>query len=236
MTTMICIAGFGDNGSMYHPLLTTALAGRLDIVALDLPGFGKPAGQTVTTLNSLADVVDAEARNRGAEVVLAHSVASLIASIAASKPNSPIRIIVSLEGNLTEEDAYFSGTAADFDDADSFYDAFLKRLDVLATEEPIIARYRSEVAKADPVALWELGRDARRYSMEHVPGDNLIKSTDVVYVYNPANLPKTSLEWLDSNEVRQVQLDNASHWVSIDQPDRLAEVLTAELTQRGYLT
>ena len=233
---MICIAGFGDNGSMYHPLLTTDLAGRLDIVALDLPGFGKPAGQAATSLKSLADVVDAEARNRGAEVVLAHSVASVIASIAASKPDSPIRTIVSLEGNLTEEDAYFSGSAADFDSADSFRNAFLKRLDVLAVEQPIIGRYRSEVAKADPTALWQLGCDARRYSVENIPGDNLIKSADVVYLYNPANLPKTSLEWLDSNEVRQVQLDNASHWVSIDQPDRLTEVLTAELIHLGFLT
>lgn len=235
MTTMICIAGFGDNGSMYHPLLTTDLADRLDIVALDLPGFGKPPEQTKTTLKSLAGVVDAEVRKYDAEVVLAHSVASIMATMAASTPDSPIRTIVSLEGNLTEEDAYFSGSAADFDNADSFRDAFLKRLDNLAMEQPTISRYRSEVAKADPVALWHLGCDARRYSVKNIPGDNLIESADVVYVYNPANLPKTSLEWLDSNKVKQVQLDNASHWVSVDQPNRLAVVLTAELGQRGYL-
>ena len=37
---------------------------------------------------------------------------------------------MSLEGNLTVEDAYFSGATADYDSAESFRAAFLDRLDI----------------------------------------------------------------------------------------------------------
>ncbi len=234
MTTMVCIAGFGDNGSMFRPLLTADLANRITILPLDLPGFGKAPLQGETTLESLAQVVDTEVRALGAEVVLAHSVASIIASLAASNTDSPIRTLFSLEGNLTAEDAYFSGSAADHSSAESFRAAFLQRLDELAEDQQIVARYRVEVAKADPLALWQLGCDAHRFSEQHVPGEILVKSAETVYFYNPANLPKTSLDWLISHDVRRVCLDNATHWASVDQSAQLAEKLAVELTAAGY--
>ena len=235
MTAVICIAGFGDDASMYRPLLNTELADRVKLVLLDLPGFGEPPRDGETTLESLADVVDAAARAANAEVVLAHSVASIIASLAAGKIGSPIRTIFSLEGNLTAEDAYFSGTAADYDYAESFRKAFLLRLEELARNQPEVDRYRAVVAKADPLALWQLGCDARRFSEQRSPGDTLIESATVAYFYNPANLPTVSLEWLKAHDVRCIQLDGASHWASVDQPHQLGEKLIAELVDLGHL-
>ena len=236
MTTMVCIAGFGDNKSMFGPLLTTELANRIRILPLDLPGINAPPMHGETTLDSLADVVDAAVHVVDAEVVLAHSVASIIASLAAGKIGSPIQTIFSLEGNLTAEDAYFSGTAADYGSAESFHAAFLLRLNTLAKDQPIMERYRAAVTEADPIALWQLGCDTRRFSEQNVPGEILIACAETVYFYNPVNLPEASLEWLHSHDVRRVRLSNASHWASVDQPAQLAEKLTAELTRSGYLT
>ena len=113
--------------------------------------------------------------------------------------------------NLTAEDAYFSGMAADFDDAKSFQAAFLERLDSLANEQPIVKRYREKVIDADPVALWQLGCDARHFSEENTPGEKLLASAEAVYLYNPANLPEKSLEWLKAHHLPRIQMDNATH-------------------------
>ncbi len=218
--TILLIAGFGDGAEMYSGLLDTELASRYRLVPLDLPGFaGTPPLVGETTLAALAGYVDEVAWREGATVVVAHSVASIIASLAAARDGNPVSTIVSLEGNLTAEDAYFSGSAADYPDPAAFREAFLKRLDDMAASQPIIGRYRDIVCKADPQALWELGCDARRFSEEYVPGDVLRASAEVVYLYNPDNCPESSLEWLSRSDVKGIRLDGASHWPSVDRPD-----------------
>ena len=231
---ILFIAGFGDNASMFAGLHNTALADDYHLLPVDLPGFGAPALGTETTLKSLAEFVAGKAKETGAEIIVAHSVASIIASLAAREPDCPIKTILSLEGNITAEDAYFSGTAADYDDPLAFRSAFLQRLDDMATSAPIIARYRENVSKADPTALWQLGNDAHRFSAQQVPGDVLASSANATYLYNPENCPDSTLEWLKSNQIKRIVLANATHWKSVDQPELLAEKISKAL--RGTLT
>ena len=226
---MLLIAGFGDDASMFAGLSETALAGEYDLLAIDLPGFGAPPLHKETTLKSLGEFVSAKAEEIGAEIIVAHSVASIIASLAAMEPGSPISTILSLEGNLTADDAYFSGTAGDYDDPHTFRSAFLARLEEMSRSEPMIARYRQVVSRADPVALWQLGNDARRFSAKQAPGEVLVSAANVTYLYNPDNCPKSSLDWLRKNPVKQVILDNATHWKSVDQPALLAEKILSAL-------
>ena len=222
---ILLIAGFGDNVSMYAPLFATPLAQTHSLIALDLPGFGAPALEGTTSLSSLAIWLADMASDFGAHTVVAHSVAS----IAAERPGSPISRIISLEGNLTAEDAYFSGTAADFETPEAFRDAFLERLTEMVKTEPVIARYREAVSKADPLALWQLGTDARAFSERQVPGEILARSAHVTYIYNPENCPEASLRWLAENPMECVVLDQASHWSSVDQPGLLAEQIAVAL-------
>ncbi len=226
---ILFIAGFGDDASMFEGLRDTDLAKDYRLLPLNLPGFGAPALTSGTSLEALAAFVAGQARETGAEIIVAHSVASIIASIAAKDPGCPLASVISLEGNITAEDAYFSGTAADYDDPYSFRTAFLRRLDDMARTAPIIARYRKVVAQADPRALWELGCDARRFSNAQVPGELLLEIAQVTYLYNPENCPDSTLEWLSKNQMRRIALNNATHWVSVDQPRFLAEKISAVL-------
>ncbi len=232
--TLLLIAGFGDNASLFDGLLATELAEAFHLIPLDLPGFGRPADLGETTLASLAQVVVEAARATGARGIIAHSVASIVASLAARQPHCPLETIVSLEGNLTAQDAYFSGTAADYPDAMTFREAFLQRLDKMAATAPEIARYRAQVAQADPRALWELGCDARRFSTNHHPGEVLLSAAEAVYLYNPANCPDTSLAWLERAPLPRLILDNASHWKSVTQPVVLGGKLQQALEQVGW--
>ncbi len=222
--TMILLAGFGDGGEMFAPMRESALARYYRLLPLDLPGFAGTAPLPgPTTLEALAEVVHETAVRENARILVAHSVASIIASLAAGRRDSPVKTIVSLEGNLTAEDAYFSGTAADHDDAETFKTAFLARLDEMAETQPVVRRYAEAVRRASPQALWELGCDARRFSEAAVPGDILRGAAEVVYLYNPDNCPPASLQWLDNSELTAVVVAGASHWPSVDQPHVLAQ-------------
>ena len=228
--TILFIAGFGDDASMFDGLLSTPLAEGYNLAPLNLPGFGAPALNEETSLAALAEFVADAARETDAGIVVAHSVASIIASLAAKDPDCPLTTILSLEGNITAEDAYFSGTAADYDDPHVFRTAFLRRLDEMARSEPIVKRYRDVVSRADPIALWQLGCDARRFSSEHVPGKVLMSSAQVTYFYNPANCPKETLQWLEANPMNRIELKNATHWKSVDQPGLLADKILKVLS------
>lgn len=231
--TLILLAGFGDGGEMFAPLQDTPLAEHYRLLPLDLPGFaGEPALPGPTTLEALAEVVHEVAVREDARTLVAHSVASIIASLAAGRADSPVETIVSLEGNLTAEDAYFSGTAADYDDAEAFKTAFLARLDKMAEMQPVVRRYAETVRRADPRALWELGRDARRFSEIHIPGDVLRGAAEAIYVHNRDNCAPTSLAWLARSGMRAVILDGASHWPSVDQPELLAQKILEALGPR----
>lgn len=229
--TILLIAGFGDNASMYAPLLKTQLSCDAELVPLDLPGFGAPPLTQETTLQALGDWVAGEAIKRDASLIVAHSVASIIASFAAQASGSPLVQIVSLEGNLTSEDAYFSGRASEFADAASFRNWFLPRLESKAGNDPILERYLREVERADPEALWQLGCDAHRFSRAKHVGAFLAQSGRVTYVVNRGNCAEGSMQWLDQSGFAIAELPGASHWPTIDQPERLAEVIRQTLGQ-----
>lgn len=226
---VLMIAGFGDNSSMYEPLLETTFAQAHELMPIDLPGFGAAALEGETTLKALADFVAAQAKKCGAQAMIAHSVASIIASLAASAEGSPLKRIISLEGNLTAEDAYFSGRAAEFEDPESFRDWFLPRLAKKAESDAILGRYAGQVARADPQALWELGCDARRFSDEHHPGERLRDAADVTYVVNPENCAEASMTWLGGSGLARIDLPGASHWPTIDKPLALAKAIAQRI-------
>lgn len=233
---VLCVAGFGDDSSMFLPLVETELAARYRLVTFDLPGFGAEpalAGRDAT-LSNLATVVREVAEAERTAVVMAHSVASVIASLAARHPDSGIHTIISLEGNLTAADAYFSGLAADYENPIAFHEAFLVRLDEMAQSDPLIARYRSRVVHADPHALWSLGCDAAAFSARFVPGEVLLESSEAHYLYNPGNCADPSMAWLSASGMSAIELPGASHWATVDAPDLVVDAtLQALLPSRG---
>jgi pimeloyl-ACP methyl ester carboxylesterase len=220
---------------MFEPLADTVVSHRFHLVMPDLPGFGaSPVRPSVMSLAQHAEVIARlveggwGSQAAGTAVVVGHSVGSIVASLAARMLTMQGRRVqvVSLEGNLTAADAYFSGTAADYDDPVQFKAAFLERLRSLAISDPIVDGYRGRVMAADPEALWRMGRDARRVSDLSPPGTILESLTPIpVHIYNPANYCSRSLRWLDRSALRAVAMRGVSHWATIDAPERVASEL-----------
>jgi hypothetical protein len=99
----------------------------------------------------------------------------------------------------------------------------------MAETRPVYARFRDRVALADPIALWQLWRDARRYSAEVVPGYVLMAAANAVCLYNPDNCSKSTLDWLEDNPVPRFLMEGASHWPNLDQSDLLARTIRQAL-------
>ena len=225
--TILLVAGFGDGPSMFDSLFDTQLSEHFELYPVHLPGFAGTAKNLETSnIHELARFVNDVAVRNNATIIIAHSVASVIGGEAAAIKGSPMRTHIALEGNLTPQDAYFSGTAADYDTAQLFIDGFLTRIATMAENDQVLQRYHDVVAMSDPEALWELGLDARRFSNIHHPGDRLLQNVArLIYVYNPANCAQSSLAWLDKQEFEKVHIKNASHWPTIDKPLELSERL-----------
>jgi pimeloyl-ACP methyl ester carboxylesterase len=228
-SAILLVPGFGDDAGVYAPLMSTRFAQTHRLVPLVLPGFGALPLRGPTTLRRLARFVDERARKFKTRLVIAHSATSIIASLAAQRRGSPLDTILALEGNLTADDAYFSGAAANYAKPQDFKAAFLTRLDAMAKDAPAIGRYRQAVARSDATALWELGCDVAGFSSTCDPGDLLLRVRRAVYLYNPDNVPAASRAWLKRSRLEQVRLRNASHWKVFEQPDLLAAALFAVL-------
>ncbi len=185
--------------------------------------------QFETTLATLAEFTRIKAKELGATIIVAHSIASVIALVAAGVTNSPLSTIVSLEGSITLDDTFFAQTAADFDDPYTFRTVFLHRLDVLAACKPAFSRYRRAAELADPVALWELGIDVRRFFMTQEPSELFSTSTRVRYLYDPRNCSDSTLKWLETSAAECIVLDDETHCVCADQPDYVARKILEAL-------
>ena len=172
--TLVLLHAFADSGLAFTPLFATPIADRFRLIAVDLAGFGaSPPCDSVRTIADHAQAVVALVASLpalGRVGLVAHSVGSMIAAEAVPHLGARFAGLFSIEGNLTAEDAYFSGRAADFADPLVFKQTFLDDLWNMGREQLALRRYFAGAVLADPTAMWELGRDARRRSIDDTPG------------------------------------------------------------------
>lgn len=227
---LLFVHAFADSSLAFTPLFETSLARRFRIVAVDLPGFGgTPRRNGIETLADHACVIAGVARSFGAMRpfgLVAHSVASMIAVDVARKMERSFAGLFSIEGNLTSADAYFSGRAADFDDPHEFKRQFLEEIWQLSQSKPVFRRYFAAAVTADPVAMWNLGRDARRLSTGDAPGRAYRAVQKSLYYWSTENTTETSRRWIEKSSLAHRQFTDASHWPMVDQPAATAQAIT----------
>jgi pimeloyl-ACP methyl ester carboxylesterase len=153
--------------------------------------------------------------------------ASMIAVEAVPRLGARFAGLFSIEGNLTAQDAYFSGRAADFDDPLTFKQRFLDDIWTMAQEQLPLRRYFASAVLADPTVMWELGRDARRRSVDDAPGRAYRHAHPSLYYWSPANTVESTRHWIAQSGIAQRQFTGASHWPMVDRPDDTAAAICA---------
>jgi pimeloyl-ACP methyl ester carboxylesterase len=153
---VLCIPGFADSSASWWALVQ-ALADRCEVAVLDLPGFGAAlASGREVTVAGFAEVVVAVVR-RGWEVrvtLVGHSLGSALVVRAAHQLAGQCAAVVSIEGNLTADDGYFSGQAVQFDDPHAFKHNFSGQVRTLVAAGQAPATYAGSVAAADALSIY----------------------------------------------------------------------------------
>jgi pimeloyl-ACP methyl ester carboxylesterase len=229
--TLLFVHAMADCGLAFTPLFATPLAETFRLIAVDLSGFGaSPRQDQVLTVSQHAEAIVTLVRSlasSGPVGLVGHSVGSMIAVEAASHLGERFDGLFSIEGNLTAEDAYFSGRAADFDDPYLFKQRFLDDVWNMAQAETILRRFHGMATLADAVAMWNLGRDARRLSIGDAPGQAYLRVRPSLYYWSPHSTVERTQGWIAAAGMAHQQFADASHWPTVDQPAATARAIQA---------
>ena len=227
---LLCLHGFADSGLMFLPLSETALPHNFELVLVDLPGFGcSPSKPGIALIRDYARAVASLASvisHRESIGLIGHSIASAIAVVASELLSPPPIGVFSIEGNLTEDDAYFTGKAADWDAAEPFKKAFLNEIWTLGATNVELRRYFGGVVMAQASAMWSLGKDAKRLSAGDSVG-HAYRALKVpsLYYWSEATTPARTRQFIDAYSIPNRRYAAASHWPTIADPQATANAI-----------
>ncbi len=229
---LLCLHGFGDEGRAFAALADSPIAEAFELAAPDLPGFGASPPIAETTISGLAawtlDLADKISPDRPLGL-LAHSVGAAIAVEAAIARPDRVAGLISLEGNLASEDAYYSGRAADFDTSDAFKIVFAAAIAGDAARDPALSRYAAAVAKADADALWTLGRDAALRGAEDGFGRAYLALVDRglpnLYLWSHRSITTGAKAFIARHDLPHLEILQSGHWLMVDQPQTVGRTV-----------
>jgi pimeloyl-ACP methyl ester carboxylesterase len=225
------IPALGDTGEAYSALSATELARAFELRAVTLPGAGgAPVDRASDTLDGAARWLAGEIGRRsspGPVGLVGHSLGSALAVRAAQHLAGALIGLFSIEGNLTEADAYFSGAAAAFDDPELFRQDLVRRIaeveeDAAPDSRTALQRYRASLQVAAAESLWRLARTAKAASLNDGLGAEYRRlGVPSLYYWSPRNTPEPTQEYVRKHSLRNVTFAGG-HWPMQDQPEAVA--------------
>jgi pimeloyl-ACP methyl ester carboxylesterase len=210
---LVCLPGFADTARSWPPLLDALSARGHDGSVIDLPGFGAvPRREQPMDIGAAAEEVAGIVRDGGKPVALVgHSIGSVIAVRAARLLGDQCTAVVSIEGNLTPDDAYFSGQAARYADPATFKHDYLEQIEYLVAAGRAPASYAESVALSDPDCMWIIGRDVATAGADGSFGREFRDlPTPTLYLWCESTTPVATQKYL--TQLRHRQLSVEHHW------------------------
>jgi pimeloyl-ACP methyl ester carboxylesterase len=209
-----------DSHLSFREVFSHPISQRIRAFLLDLPGHGaspaRPHGLTVEEAAEIWRELIVHFSSSRRVVLVGHSMAGIIATRAAQMLNCSPSLLISIEGNLTLADAYFSGQAACFDEPEAFYASFQSKILEMAKGDEVFRRFSCSLQFVDPKTLWTLGRSVLNYSG---PGDDLLGLTcPTIYYWDPGSTTDESKAFLTKHSLRQRKLEGSGHWPMIKSP------------------
>jgi pimeloyl-ACP methyl ester carboxylesterase len=220
-----CLPGFADSGLAFSTFYNSKMINFARILTPDLPGFGaSPINNHPSTIDAyvetLLKLIDVCTPNQNIGLI-GHSVGSIIAVEAALQLNKRCQGVFSIEGNLTKEDAYFSGQAVNFDTASEFKRMFTETIWQKGSNDEIFRAYYSGLKQADETAMWYFGKDVKRYSEDNRPGKEALGlECPFTYFWCPDNTPVESQDFIATHQIENIKVEGTSHWPMIDAAER----------------
>lgn len=221
-----CLHAFGDSHLAFRDAFAQPLARDCRVLLLDLPGHGasppRQDGLTLDTASTIvAELVDMHSDRRPV-VLVGHSMAAIIATRVAHEL-AQVRLVVSVEGNLTAADAYFSGQAAAYDEPHVFCATLRKQIDGMAAENERVRQYACSLAFADAFTLWTLGRSVAACAEPGLEYANLACAS--IYYWDPTRPAASAEPFIASRGLRHRPFGGLGHWPMVSDPNAFYSAL-----------
>ncbi len=225
------IHGYGDSSWSFAPLFDTALTADFRLLALDLPGFGaSPPAPERASLAGFAELMVELIERRTPEGpigLIGHSIGSPIAARVAERLGPRVTGLFSVEGNLTEQDAFFSGRSAHFDDPGELKTDLVAAVWKRATTRLDLRRYHASLTFADAETLWRFGLDSVPACRDDAFGAQYRELTcATLYYWSASSTPEVTQRYLREHAIRHLEYQGSGHWPMVNIPDRTAAAMS----------
>jgi pimeloyl-ACP methyl ester carboxylesterase len=225
---VVCLPAFADSARSWDSL-TNALAERNEAAVVELPGLNRPGWLPVPpTVTAIADLVAQVVQATWATPVtlVGHSFASAVAVRAARRLDRLCQAVVSIEGNLTAQDAYLTGQAVKYDDPEAFKANLATKVDELVSAGQAPETFARSVGGADAATMWALGLDVALNSTGDGFGHEFLRLTcPTLYLWSPATTPQSTQAFLNTHAVPHRELRIGHHWPWIVDADNVAALI-----------
>ena len=224
---LVFFPAFCDNGHCYKDVFSSALSERYHLIAVDLWGFGASPGRAdIRTVSDFSRALERLVLGLWSDKpigLIGHSIAGSMAVEVASRLERKISGVFSIEGNLTSDDAMFTGKANNFDDPEAYKASFLNEVWEMGHASEALRHFYSGARLGDPQVMWHLGCDASRISVDNKLGEAFKQlSTPALYYWSKSSTPTATQDWIAQSGIRNLVYDDAGHWPMVEQPDATA--------------
>ena len=231
-TSIWFIHGFAESSYSFSDLFFTSLKDHFNLFAPDLPGFGvSPLNTDRTTLADATPLLIELIKScspYGRIILVGHSLGSVVCTNLAQQMRDRSIALVSIEGNLTEADAYFSGQAINHTSGEAFKAHFMSQIYKMAADDKAFQRYFASVRQANPDAMMQWGKASHELSKQSVAGKAYNSlGCPTLYYWGATSTPQATQQFIRSAEINHQEFTNSGHWPMIDQPHQCALDLRA---------
>lgn len=219
------IHGFGDSGLAWAEAFATGLAQKYNLFVPDMPGFGvSPFAPNCTTIEAqahkLVQIIE-KVSSATPIAIVAHSIGGLIATRLCRQLGSRVAGYVSVEGNLTEADSYFSGKVLQYQNPRVFHQAFKQEIFAKADASDAYRRYYNSLSFAQPEALVGWGTSSVPHVKNNACGKDFKALTcPKVYLWGSQDTPPETQAFIHQQNIPNKQFEDAGHWHMIENPER----------------
>jgi len=226
---------FGDSHLCFREVFSSSLARLARVFVFDPPGHGaSPPRQGGLTVEGAArawrDLIAHYSASRPV-VLAAHSMASVIASRTAQLLRRSPALVISIEGNLTRADAYYTGLATQFGAPGEFYASFRSRVMSTARRSEVMRRFACSLQFADPMTLWTLGRSV---DDDPDPGGAFLRlKCPGIYYWDAASSSRDAQAYVERHQLPNRRLDGLGHWPMVKSPSTFYSAVEQDVSDLG---
>ncbi len=217
------IHGFSESGLSFANAFDSELSKDYNIWIPDLPGFGaSPYNRKLTTIHKYVTHLSYLITKRSTTqtiYIIAHSFGAVIATLLCECMNETIKAVVSVEGNLTNDDSYYSGWAGQYEDGEQFKQDFKELLQNKAKDRPEFEHYFVSATMAHPAAMLVLGKGSKEYTNNNDAGDRFLSlSCPTLYIWGDIDTPLITQKYIKENILFNYLFKGNTHWMMKENP------------------